>query len=99
MNEHSKESLRGVVLDERVTFTLREFCQACGIETELVVQMVDEGVIEPAVEGEREWRFYGQSLVRAQTALRLVRDLDVNWPGAALALDLLDELDRLQRRL
>jgi hypothetical protein len=30
--------------------------------------------------------------------LRLVRDLDLNWPGAALALDLLDELERLQRR-
>jgi chaperone modulatory protein CbpM len=98
MNERTNDSLRGVVLDERVTFTLTEFCQACGVETELVVEMVREGVIEPAVEDEREWRFYGPSLVRAQTALRLVRDLDVNWPGAALALDLLDELDRLQRR-
>ena len=91
MNER-KESVRGVVLDERVTLTLSEFCQACGVETELVVEMVDEGVIEPAADSEREWRFYGASLVRAQTALRLVRDLDVNWPGAALALDLLDEL-------
>lgn len=93
-----KDSLRGVVLDEHVTFTLSEFCQACGVETELVVEMVDEGVIEPAA-AEPEWRFYGASLVRAQAALRLVRDLEVNWPGAALALDLLDELDRLQRRL
>jgi chaperone modulatory protein CbpM len=99
MGDESKESLRGIVLDERVTFTLTEFCQACGVETELVVEMVEEGVIEPAADNESEWRFYGPSLVRAQTALRLVRDLDVNWPGAALALDLLDELDRLQRRL
>ncbi len=87
------------MLDEHVTFTLSELCQACGIETELVVEMVDEGVIEPAADSEREWRFYGAALLRAQAALRLVRDLDVNWPGAALALDLLDELDRLQRRL
>jgi chaperone modulatory protein CbpM len=98
MNERTNDSLRGVVLDERVTFTLTELCQACGVETELVVEMVREGVIEPAGADEREWRFHGLSLVRAQTALRLVRDLDVNWPGAALALDLLDELDRLQRR-
>lgn len=99
MSERSNDSLRGVVLDEHVTFTLSEFCQACGVETELVVEMVREGVIEPAATDEAEWRFYGASLVRAQAALRLVRDLEVNWPGAALALDLLDELDRLQRRL
>lgn len=99
MGNGPRDSLRGIVLDERVTFTLTEFCQACGVETALVVEMVDEGVIEPAAGSDPEWRFYGASLVRAQTALRLVRDLDVNWPGAALALDLLDELDRLQRRL
>jgi chaperone modulatory protein CbpM len=98
MGERSNASVRGVVLDERVTFTLSEFCQACGVQRELVIEMVEEGVIEPAAKDAAEWRFYGQSLVRAQTALRLVRDLDVNWPGAALALDLLEELDRLHRR-
>ena len=41
-------------------------------------------------------------MTRAQKALKLVRDLRVNWPGAALALDLLDEVERLrveQRRV
>ena len=98
MTERSKSSLRGIVLDEQVMFTLRELSQACGVRTELVVEMVEEGVIEPAARQETEWRFYGDSLVRAQRALRLVRDLDVNWPGAALALDLLDELEQLQNR-
>jgi chaperone modulatory protein CbpM len=56
---------------------------------------VEEGVIEPAGRDETGWLFYGAALVRAQAALRLVRDLEVNWPGAALALDLLEELDRL----
>lgn len=92
---HEKESLRGVVLDERVTFTLTEFCQVCGVQREMVVEMVEEGVIEPAASADTEWLFYGQSLVRAQAALRLVRDLDLNWPGAALVLDLLEELERL----
>ncbi|MGH8194709.1 MAG: chaperone modulator CbpM [Woeseiaceae bacterium] len=98
MIEQSNDSLRGVVLDERVTFTLTEFSQACGVKMELVVEMVDEGVIEPARAEDPEWHFHGPSLVRAQAALRLVRDLGVNWPGAALALDLLEELDRLHDR-
>ena len=97
MSERSQTSVRGIVLDEQVTFTLRELSLACGIQTELIVEMVDEGVIEPAEAG-TEWQFHGGSLVRAQRALRLVRDLDLNWPGAALALDLLDELERLQKR-
>lgn len=98
MTERSRTGLDGIVLDERVTFTLHELSDACGVQTELVIEMVEEGVIEPAVQLEREWRFHGESLVRAQRALRLVRDLEVNWPGAALALDLLEELDRLQNR-
>jgi chaperone modulatory protein CbpM len=97
MPDRSRTSVRGIVLDEQVTFSLRELSVACGIQTELVVEMVDEGVIEPAVAG-AEWQFHGDSLVRAQRALRLVRDLDLNWPGAALALDLLDELERLHKR-
>jgi chaperone modulatory protein CbpM len=88
--------LRGIVLDEQVTFTLREFCDACGVRRQMIIEMVEEGVIEPALPSEAEWKFHGQTLVRAQRALRLVRDLDINWPGAALVLDLLDEIERLK---
>ena len=88
--------LRGIVLDEQVTFTLREFCDACGVRRQMIIEMVEEGVIEPALASEHEWQFHGHALVRAQRALRLVRDLDINWPGAALALDLLEEIERLK---
>ena len=98
MHDSPEDRVRGIVLDEHVTFTLHEFCHACGVQTELVVEMVQEGVIEPAAGQVDEWQFHGHSLVRARRALALVRDLDVNWPGAALALDLLDEIGRLSRQ-
>lgn len=88
-----REQLRGVVLDTGTRFTLVEFSRACGIERRVVIEMVQEGVIDP-VERQGDWVFHGESLVRAQRALRLVRDLGVNWPGAALALDLLERLER-----
>lgn len=97
MAERTLTGLRGIVLDEQVTFTLGELSHACGVRTELVVEMVDHGVLEPATSTD-EWQFHGDSIVRAQRALRLVQDLELNWPGAALVLDLLDELDRLQKR-
>jgi len=89
--------VHGVVLDTRTTFTLVEFCSACGVEQRRIVEMVEEGVIEP-IAGQDDWRFHGEALLRAKRALRLVRDLGVNWPGAALALDLLEEIERLDRR-
>jgi chaperone modulatory protein CbpM len=97
MSDSRTNQLRGILLDEQVTFTLHELCDACGVRRQLIVEMVEEGVIEPAPEAESEWQFHGHALVRAQRALRLVRDLDLNWAGAALALDLLDEIDRLKR--
>ncbi len=46
-----------------------------------------------------EWRFTGATLRRARRALRLSHDLEVNAPGVALALDLIDEIDALRARL
>ena len=60
---------------------------------------VSEGVLEPIGEAPTEWRFAGQSLRRARLALSLTRDLELNPPGVALALDLLDEIAALQARL
>ena len=33
------------------------------------------------------------------TAIHLNRDLGINWPGAALVLELLDEIESLRARL
>ena len=92
-----KRDLRGTLLDDSAVFTLREMCSACGVHAELVIEMVEEGVLQPRGAAPEEWRFAGDALVRAQKALRLSRDLRVNWPGAALALDLIEELERLRR--
>jgi chaperone modulatory protein CbpM len=90
--------VKGVVVDARASLTISEFSHACGVEVELVREMVIEGVIEPSDAAGDDWRFSHDSLLRAQCALRLVRDLRINWPGAALALDLLETLESLERR-
>lgn len=96
MAKQNLTTVRGIVLDIGVSFSLREFCHACGVRSELVVEMVEEGVIEPQGGSPDDWRFHGPMLVRAKRALRLVNDLGVNWPGAALALDLLEQLEALR---
>lgn len=95
MSNRIPTHLSGVILDRRTTFTLIEFSSACGVERERVVEMVEEGVIDP-ISRHGDLRFHGEALVRARRALRLVQDLGLNLPGAALALDLLDEIERLR---
>ena len=87
------------VVEEEVPLSLAELCRVCSAERELVLQLVEHGVIEPQGAAPQAWVFTGASLRRTRVALRLLRDLELNLPGAALAVDLLDEIARLQRAL
>lgn len=87
-------------LEAQGPVTLRELCYACDIQADYVIEYVEVGLIEPqAGRSPNEWRFPAQALSRLQRAVRLRRDLAVEPQGAALALELLEELDELRRRL
>jgi len=91
--------LDGEVLEEDVELTLAELCRACQVPAEQVFELVEEGLVEPLGREPARWRFHGVSLRRVRCALRLERDLGVNLAGAALALELLDELQAMRERL
>lgn len=90
--------LQGQVVDETVEFTLIELSRASGASEEELRLWVSEGVFEPTGEQPQEWRFSGAALRRVRTAQRLARDLQINPPGIALVLELLDEIDSLRAR-
>jgi chaperone modulatory protein CbpM len=91
--------LSGVILDDSVSFSLGELCYASGLCAEEIISMVEEGLLEPQGSSPSAWSFSAESLRRLHIALRLQRDLQVNLAGAALVLDLLDELRILRERL
>lgn len=91
--------LSGEVLEEEVELTLAELCKVCRLPAEQVFDLVDEGVVEPLGRDPSSWRFRGISVRRVRCAQRLEQDLGVNVAGAALALELLEELERLRARL
>jgi len=94
----SETAAEGRVLDETVEFSLQQICHSCDVDTEVITAMVTEGIIEPGATGAGDWRFNGVMLKRVQIAVRLQRDLDVNLPGVAVILDLLEELESLRQR-
>ncbi|WP_444945074.1 chaperone modulator CbpM [Microbulbifer sp. ZKSA006] len=92
------EQLSGVLLDEESELTLSELCRACGVPAERIIALVEEGIIEPRSR-QVQWRFSGICVRRVRRVYSLERDLGVNLAGAALALELLDEIERLQGHL
>jgi len=90
------DDLVGTVLDDQVEFTLLELCRLCDANARHIAEIVDEGIIEPAGTSPMHWRFTGLMMRRVQVVLRLERDLDINLPGAALIIELLDEMGSLR---
>ena len=96
--------MKGEVIEDETLISLDELCRHCTVETEDVVTLVREGILDPADDAldwgrAGRWRFHISSVRRVRTVVRLQRDLGVNLPGAALALELLDRIAELQRRL
>ncbi|QIK41501.1 chaperone modulator CbpM [Pontivivens nitratireducens] len=81
------------------TLTLEDLCRFCQADEAWVIELVDEGVLEPMGATVRRWRFEGVSIARAKRARRLNRDLGINTAGIAMVLDLLDEREAMIRRL
>jgi chaperone modulatory protein CbpM len=83
-----------IILEEQHDLTLADLSHACAVNATWIVQLVEAGILVPAGREPHRWRFSGQHLRRAGVAYRLQRDLGINLAGIALALQLLDELER-----
>lgn len=103
MNTQSINVLSGHILEETENISLAELCKSCQLPAETMIKLVEQGIISPHSPYQRqtisEWRFHSSSLIRADKALRIKRDLGVNLAGIALVLELLDEITELKTTL
>jgi chaperone modulatory protein CbpM len=91
------DPIRAMLLDESMELSLEELCAACRLSEDLVMDIVAEGIVEPLGASRAQWRFSGVAVTRIQRVVRLQEEFGVNLPGAALALELLEEIERLRR--
>ena len=87
------------VLDDTMTWGIIETCILCRVDHDLIHEMINEGVLSPEGTSPETWQFNAVAIKRIQVTLRLQSDLRVNLAGAALALDLLEELEELRSQL
>ncbi|OGT47379.1 MAG: hypothetical protein A3F17_03680 [Gammaproteobacteria bacterium RIFCSPHIGHO2_12_FULL_41_15] len=83
--------------DERLT--LEQFCHTIYIDNDTAIEMVEHQLIAPEGKKPQEWRFDSECLRRAKIALNLQHDLEINFAGASLVLELLDHIATLEKRL
>jgi chaperone modulatory protein CbpM len=98
-SEKTVAQLTEIILDEQAQLTLAEVSRACAVHAERIVELVEEGVLTPIGSEPHRWRFTGVHMRRARVAVHLQVDLGINLAGAALALQLLDEIEDLRARL
>lgn len=100
MSAGGRRTLVAAPIDAEAPLSLGQLCRVLDIHADYVIEMVEVGVVEPLA-GRRpsEWRFPAHALWRLRRALRLRYDLAIDPAGAALALDLLEELQALRARV
>jgi chaperone modulatory protein CbpM len=94
-----QETVTGVLLDERTELSLSDVCRVCSVHVEWIVNLVEEGVLDPEGADEASWRFSAVQLRNVRRISRLQRDLGTNLAGAALAIELIEEIEALRERL
>jgi chaperone modulatory protein CbpM len=99
MVKQTTEILSGRIVEDDKRLTLRQLCDVCGVRAEYVIELVDEGFIEPSGVERSHWCFSGIAIRRVRKAKRLQHDLGINLAGAALAIELIDEIEKLRTLL
>jgi len=89
----------GVMIDTDTGLTLSQLCRLCAVHADYVIELVEEGVIQPSGDEVTQWNFPGLCIQRTRKARRLQADLGINLAGVAVILELLDEVDSLRHRL
>ena len=78
--------------------TIHELSRLCECHLLVAKRLFSIGLIEPLSAGTTPL-FDRSAVVRARKALRLKRDLGLNFDAMALVMELLDRIDDLERRI
>lgn len=95
----SAEHTEIVWLDQRHELSLTELAEISGLSENELRELADFGAIVPVDPGASQLVFYSDCIVTARTACRLRADFELDAPGVALALTLLERIRDLEARL
>ncbi len=78
--------------------SLQELSRLCDCQIPILRRLVEIGLLEPINIGTSP-QFSSAAVFRTRKALRLKRDLNLNFEAVALVMELLDRIDELERTM
>lgn len=97
MNTHPV--ILGLLIEEKTTFSFQEICNQYAISQKLLIEMLEQGLIPKESIQTTHITLDQKALCRMESALRLHRDLGINPPGVTLAIELLEEMEKMRNEL
>lgn len=95
----TKRELIIISVERDLEFSLEELCQLCEITPDFIQELIDYGTIEANQYPLAALRFNSEHVRLIRRILHLEQDLQVNLPGALLAIDLKNEIERMQMEI
>ncbi len=83
-------------MNSTILYTVNAICSYHDINEEMLSDMVSWGIATPYGTAPNRWLFSQNDYERIGCATRFNKDLDINIPGAAMVLELLEELDKVR---
>lgn len=79
-----------------ISFT--ELCELERIESDVIVSMVEHGIVEPIIGDQQDdWVFEATTVHWIKKAVRLANDFEIDWVAVALVVDLMQQKEALER--
>lgn len=80
--------------------TLSELCLACETTPEFIEELIAQGMLDISRDHlTPDYHFDSDTLRRIRTIIHLQRDLELNLPGAILAVNLIEELEKMRKKM
>jgi chaperone modulatory protein CbpM len=99
MTDKLEPAETGSIVSDEEGLTLDQLRSTCGLSKQQIVSFIEEGIVSPEGSVTTGWQFSRTTVVTLHRAKRLERDLRLNPPGIALALDLMQRIEHLEARL
>ncbi len=86
-----------IISEVNPQLNVEEFCHCASISETLLHELVEHSIAVPvAGVHAHEWLFNITTVSIVKKATRIHRDLAIDWAGIALALNLLDDIEKLK---
>lgn len=84
--------------NDNILYTTNAVCHSYKLNQDAVGEMVYWGIATPAGNSPKKWLFTHNDFERIGRASRFRSELEINIPGAALALQLLEDIKNLSSK-